>query len=53
MTIFFAFGFYVFGPNVVGYSLGYMAGKALVILPLAIPRLLIMGLIWHLIATRK
>lgn len=53
MMVFFAFGFYVFGPNVVGYSLGYMVRKAFVILPVAIPRLIIIGLIWYLIAKRK
>lgn len=53
MMVFFAFGFFLFGARVVGYSIGYMLGMAFYVLTAVIPRLILIGLIWYLIATRK
>lgn len=57
MAAFFAFGFYVFGTRIVGYSLGYVIGMVLALLPFVIPRLILMGgiwyLIWHYLSNRK
>lgn len=46
LTVFFALGFFIFGANVVAYSLGYFSGAALGTLSTALPRLLIIGVIW-------
>lgn len=49
LILFFALGLFFFGANTVGYSLGYFIGAALAILPTALPRLLIIGVVWVLI----
>lgn len=46
LAAFFVLGFAVFGPYTVGYSLGYVAARLVTTLQAALPRLLLLAILW-------
>lgn len=48
LAAFFLLGFIIFGPYTVGYSVGYFAAGFLTTLQAALPRVLLLAILWIL-----
>lgn len=46
LAVFFTLGFAIFGPYTVGYSMGYFAAGLFTTLQAALPRLLLLAVLW-------